>query len=160
MGIYNEKFANFYDKGWNNFPVKVFSFFKNEIKNKNVCDVACGTGNFIKLAKKITKSICGIDASKDFIKYAQKVNPKINLRVINVENWKDKNKYDVVVCFYDSVNHFNDWERAFKNIYQSLKEDGKFIFDVNSVYGLKDWRNTFLNKINGGYIYERRSFVG
>lgn len=153
MGIYSKKFAGVYNKNWNDFSVKVFNVFKKDIKNKRVCDVACGTGNFIKLAKRVTKSICGIDISKDFVEYAREANPEISFRVIDVENWRDKNKYDVVVCFYDSVNHFDNWERAFKNIYQSLKKDGKFIFDINSIRGLKNWHKTYLNKVSGGYIY-------
>jgi SAM-dependent methyltransferase len=153
MDTYTRKFAAFYDKGWNSFSVKVFDYFKKEIENKDVCDVACGTGNFIKLSKKVVRSICGIDISKDFIAYARKQNPEVNFKVINIENLDVRNQYDIVVCWYDSVNHFDNWEKAFRNIYRSLRKNGKFIFDINTVQGLKRWNKTFLNKVDSGYIY-------
>jgi len=153
MNAYTKKFSPFYDKGWNNFSVRVFNFFKEIIKNKDVCDVACGTGNFIKLAKRITKSICGIDISRDFIVYAKKKNPKVSFRALNVEKWKDKDKYDLIVSFYDSVNHFDDWEKAFKKIYNALRENGKFIFDINTVEGVSKWNDICLNRVAGGHVY-------
>jgi len=153
MNNYTKKFAPFYDKGWNHFSVRVFNFFKGIIKNKDVCDVACGTGNFIKLAKKTAKSICGIDISRDFIAYAKKENPKISFQAINVEKWNEKNKYDLIACFYDSINHFDDWEKSFKKIYNALRENSKFIFDINTLEKISKWNGIYLNKVPGGHVY-------
>ena len=152
MNNYNKKFAPYYDKYWNHFSVAVFKKFKKDLRNKDVCDIACGTGNFIKKAKKITKSIEGVDASRDFINYAKKNNPKVRFETTNIENWHKENKYNLVVCFYDSVNHFNNWSKAFKNIFKSLKNNGKFIFDINTIKGFKKWDGEYTYKTNKGKI--------
>ena len=158
MSSYTKKFAPYYDEEWNNFSTEVFKYFKKYLENKDVCDVACGTGNFIKLAKRITGSISGIDKSKDFVAYAKKKNPGVKFKIIDIERWNEKNKYDVITCFYDSVNHFSNWSKAFKNIYQALKPKGLFVFDVNTIQGLKKWNNAHSNKIKNGRIDMRGRF--
>ncbi|MDE6111511.1 MAG: class I SAM-dependent methyltransferase, partial [Eubacterium sp.] len=44
---------------------------------------------------------------------------------------------DTCVCCLDSINHLNnikDVEKTFECVYHSLKENGIFIFDVNTIY--------------------------
>lgn len=143
---YSKKFASIYSENWNDFSSAVFKYFKKYLNNKDNCDLACGTGNFIKLAKHICKSITGIDASKDFITFAKKTNPKIKFKNTKAEDLCEKENYDVITCFYDSINHFDNWQKVFKNIYLSLKKDGVFIFDFNTIAGLKHWHNSWTNE--------------
>jgi len=49
-----------------------FQFAKDAIKNKNVLDIGCWSGQFEKLAVNTARSIVGLDPGKNAIKYARK----------------------------------------------------------------------------------------
>ena len=58
-------------------------------------------------------------------------------------------KFDVVLSICDSINYITEYEeliRVFDNAYRHLDENGIFVFDVNSVYKLKEiiGNNTFV----------------
>ncbi len=49
-------------------------------------------------------------------------------------------RFDVVVCVFDTLNHllaFEAWQSMFDSVYDHLVEDGLFIFDVNTVGELR-----------------------
>jgi SAM-dependent methyltransferase len=76
-----------------------------------------------------------------------------------------KRKFDLVVCFFDSVNHLNgitQVRKLFKTARLHLKDDGFFIFDMLTPDGLSDWdsveirrEENFLVIVSGDYNPER-----
>ena len=53
--------------------------------------------------------------------------------------WLDE-RFDVVICVFDTVNHllsFEAWRSMFDAVYDHLVDDGLFIFDVNTVGELR-----------------------
>lgn len=144
MKPYNH-FAEIYDDLTENVNYKVRSdyisgfFNKYDIpKNGSILDLACGTGSvsaeFIKKGYHIT----GIDLSTEMLSIADnKLNGKINLINAKMQDFALSEPVDAVVCLLDSINHLEsekDVAECFKCVYNSLKENGLFIFDVNTVY--------------------------
>ncbi len=44
-------------------------------------------------------------------------------------------KFDVILCVFDSINHlldFEDWKKMFVNVKKHLSPNGLFIFDINT----------------------------
>lgn len=57
----------------------------------------------------------------------------------DIRSFVPQKKHDVVFCLYDTINHlllFNEWKKVFKNVFNSLNENGLFIFDFNTFYKL------------------------
>jgi SAM-dependent methyltransferase len=69
-------------------------------------------------------------------------------------------KFDLITCILDSTNYIlseEDLENYFKSVYKHLKDNGLFIFDINSYYKLteilgnntynfdneEDWKKSF-----------------
>ena len=42
-------------------------------------------------------------------------------------------------AFYDTINHltlFSDWKKVFRNVSDHLKDNGLFVFDINTLHKL------------------------
>jgi SAM-dependent methyltransferase len=50
-------------------------------------------------------------------------------------DFKIDEKFDVILCVFDSINHildFEDWKKLFMNVRNHLSSNGVFIFDINT----------------------------
>lgn len=146
--IYNN-FSEFYSNGpYLNYSNKVASYFHEvlddfEIKGKKVLDVACGEGNFLRNIYNQGYNCTGIDLSKEMIKIAlnKNLDHKMNIDyfVNDMRNFNLHSKFDIITCWFDSLNYIlktDELSSVFKNIYNSLINNGCFIFDMNTIYGL------------------------
>ena len=111
------------------------------IKNKVIMEVGSGSGRILKnLLKFNPKKIIGVEPSKA-INVAKKNNhesKKIIFKNIKGENLKDIKKYDFVFSL-GVIHHIPNYKTVCKNIYNSLKTDGKFIcwvygYEGNELY--------------------------
>ncbi len=125
---------------WQEFSQDLFErleIFLFEWKINSHFDLACGTGDFVYLAKKAGVSSFGGDLSPEMIKTARKKYPGLKFFQLDMRNFKLSEKADLITCNFDSLNHllkFSDWNKTFKNVYDSLEEKGRFIFDINTLY--------------------------
>lgn len=138
-------FAEIYDDLTQNVDYKVrsdyISDFFNELgvtENALVLDLACGTGSMaVELIKK-GYSVIGVDSSAEMLSAADfKSDGKITLINAEMQNFRLTEPADACICCLDSLNHLESIEeviKTFENVYNSLKENGLFIFDVNTVY--------------------------
>ena len=108
---------------------------ENNIEFNDYLDIACGTGNVTVRIAKHFKNIYGVDLSEDMLREAfdklksERIKGKIN------------RKFDLITSVLDSTNYVTDIEglkNYFKGVYEHLKDDGLFIFDVNSYYKLSE----------------------
>lgn len=140
---YTKEFAKIYDKkGWAEFSYLVFKKFKNLIKGKKrLLDAACGTGTFARLISKYIK-VDAYDKSEAMLKIARVKTKKVKFFKQDLIKYSKKDAYDVITCFYNSINHLNTrlkWQKTFNNFYISLKPNGILIFDINTIKALKYW---------------------
>ncbi len=157
MNMYNE-FAFVYDEFMDDFDYKAWFGYieeiyeKNNVKPKNVLEMACGTGNLsYYLAKKGYNLSC-FDLSTEMLTIADnKLNQfnNVNLYRQNMIDFNMNRKYDSIVAVCDSINYIlkdEDLKSTFENVYNHMEEDGLFIFDINSYYKLNEiiGNNTFI----------------
>jgi len=106
-------------------------------------DLACGTGNLtIEIASEF-KNIWAVDLSCDMLSQAEKkmrdarVEAKFVCQDICALNLNKT--FNLITCCLDSSNYILEEENFKKyllGVYNLLKEDGLFVFDINSYYKL------------------------
>ena len=141
MNSYNI-FAKYYDVLTQNAQHKVRSdyisgFFNAKDKEDfKILDVACGTGKIAKYLKDQGYDVTGLDLSEDMLSIAS-TRLGTNVIIGDMRSFNFYSSFNAVICNLDSLNHLNEreeWVSFFKSAYNSLKENGCLIFDVNTVY--------------------------
>ena len=151
MDCYKD-FAKVYDrlincdidyKSWSDFILSLCS--KRNIEFDSYLDIACGTGN---MAEQLCKSFSSnwlVDMSMEMLSEAEiKLRDKGIKAKYVCQNIKDLNlnkKFDLITCCLDSTNYLlkdRDLLNYFNNVRLHLKENGLFIFDINSYYKLTE----------------------
>lgn len=133
---------------WHEFSQDLFKrleFFLYEWKINTHYDMACGTGEFSYLVKKAGVDSVGGDISPEMIKKAKNNYPQLKYEVSDMRDISLKKKVDLITCNFDSINHllrFSDWVKTFKSVYNNLEEGGRFLFDVNTLYIINNYKDT------------------
>jgi len=145
-----EDFANYYDwLGWNRFAricaerLEQFIRFRGT-GNEAILDLACGTGELEYCLRNTALKFTGVDLSSPMLKQAKKKNRKIKFHQGDFCEIRLQEKYDIVVCFFDSVNHLSGitkLRKLFKTASIHLKPGGHFIFDMLTPEGLERWES-------------------
>lgn len=101
---------------------------------KTLLEVACGTGALLKmLASKY--DVSGLDLSAGMLGVARKEVPEAHLYEQSMTSFVIPEKFDAIVCLFDSINHLltiEDWERCLIQAREHLSKNGIFIFDMNT----------------------------
>ncbi len=116
-----------------------------KIEKTDYLDLACGTGNVsLKLAKDFKNSFA-VDLSCDMLTEAFEKfkKEKIKSKIICQDMTKLflNHKFDLITCVLDSTNYILEDSgilNYFNGIYNHLKDEGIFIFDINSYYKLSN----------------------
>lgn len=146
------EFAKIYDELINediNYDEMVDCILKicneNNIEFNDYLDIACGTGNVTVRIAKYFKNIYGVDLSEDMLREAfdkfksERIKGKIICQ--DMTELSLNRKFDLITSVLDSTNYITDIDglkNYFKGVYDHLKDDGLFIFDVNSYYKLSE----------------------
>ena len=109
----------------------------NLLPKMKVLDACCGEARHcIEFAKKGFK-VTGVDITEIYLKTARnKINDqnlKINLVKEDIRTYKKENNFNFAMNFFSSFGYFEDQADDLifcKNIYQSLKNGGKFLIDT------------------------------
>ncbi|MDP4088098.1 MAG: class I SAM-dependent methyltransferase [Bacillota bacterium] len=172
MGTYN-RFAEIYDgliaedvdyALWRDFIIGKCSQYN--IPMKDYLDLGCGTGNLSLIIGKLFSRCWCVDLSEDMLIIAEEKfrENRIKARFI-MQNMIDLNlntKFNLITSSLDCINYLTgdgDLDKLFSRIHAHLKDDGLFIFDINSEYKLKNilGENTFTyNSDEVVYIWENR----
>lgn len=102
---------------------------------KNILDIGCGTGLFIKyFSEKYNSKILGIDSSKHMLKIAKKKikSKKIKFKLQKLESFSNKKKFEIIYSLFHVLSYQTDTARInnfFKIAQNNLKPNGLFIFD-------------------------------
>jgi SAM-dependent methyltransferase len=136
---YPKIFARFYDTIYHNLRDGVDSdYFLNEIKNKHgkVLEIGVGTGRLFINALNQGSDIYGLDISEEMLNVLYKKLPEKQQYRISLQNIIDFNydfKFDLIIAPFRVIMHLlekKDQIRALNNVYDHLKSNGRFIFDV------------------------------
>ncbi len=149
-------------KRWAKYIVKLIKNFHP--KAKRILELACGTGTMILLLKKQGFEIDGLDLSPQMIEKAKRKVKSADVKffISDMSNFKADKKYDVVLCLYDSVNYLQSIEnfrKLFENVWNSLDENGIFIFDISTEYNsIQNAILMNLRETRHNFKYVRRSY--
>lgn len=139
--MYSQNFCKIYNEfGWNYFPEAfgeqlLLWLSKNQVTVKTSLDLACGTGVLCEILHAHGIQASGMDFSEGMIEIARESNPEIHYEVADMIQYRPEQKFDLVTCTGDALNHImrlEDVERIFQNVYSYLAEGGYFIFDLLS----------------------------
>jgi len=133
---------------WAAFINKIF--IKNNGEIKTVLDVACGTGSFLIEFNKFDYEIAGFDFSCEMVQQARQKFEKNGLKIPlwhgNMSQFALNDKFDAIVCLYDSINYLFPIEKIrqfYQVCYENLNSSGFLLFDIcterNSIKYFKNY---------------------
>ena len=137
-----ETFSYYYDSLMDpQFYDDYYQFIQSHAKYQEVLELGCGTGEIaIRLAKD-NKNVFASDLSRDMLEVckqkamAQDVN--LMMQRVDMTDFQASHRVDLILCLCDSINYVLSQKKikqTFKNVYQALKKEGTFIFDIDSLY--------------------------
>ena len=102
----------------------------------NILDIGCGQGYFLQNLKINKKNYLGIDLSKEQIKVCKEKG--LNAKCVALEDVEEK--FDCLVAIFDVLNYIdkNSLKEFLDSAYNTLNENGYFIFDVNTLFGFEE----------------------
>ena len=151
-----ENFAYYYDSlmdptfydDYENFIIKHCEF-------EDVLELGCGTGEIAIRLSKRDKAVYATDLSDDMLEVARvksmNENVTLMLKRVDMTDFSVNQGVDLILCLCDSINYvldINDVLKTFHNVYQSLEDDGCFIFDIDSLYKTDILLNDYLEEEN------------
>lgn len=170
-----ENFAYYYDSLMDSqFYEDYYQFILKQCQFDEVLELGCGTGEIAIRFAKDQKSVFATDLSTDMLEVAKQKamseNVNLMLQRVDMRDFSTSHHVDLILCLCDSLNYLLDVEdvlKTFVNVYESLKEQGTFIFDIDSLYKMNvilknyhekeeddefvfDWR---VENIENGYVH-------
>lgn len=145
------KMAEVYDELMDNVPYDDWMVMiqqmiaQKESPVQSIIDLGCGTGVITRKLAAAGYTMTGVDQSSEMLSQAKK-----GLESADSIKWVEadmteldglQHYYDMAISCCDVINYLTsleDVEKAIKNIYQLLKKDGIFFFDVHSMYTVED----------------------
>lgn len=150
--------AEYYDNLVDSIVLEKYKEVIGKAKGLDILDLGCGTGNLLKQYSSENNTY-GIDQSSEMIKIARRKDKKSRYSVGDIRNFKLKEKFDIITCAFDTVNHLKglkDWESLFKSVEKHLKDGGVFLFDFNTLEALKNYGSeAVFKKASSDYIILR-----
>ena len=150
-----KRFAYFYDEVTSELEYDLWlEFVEPYLKSGDrILDLACGTGTFSTMLKLKGFDSYGLDLSEEIIEIAnekKKINHlDIPFYVADMTSFNLDTKFDVITCFFDSVNFLDNKskiKKMFDKVHQHLNDNGYFIFDIAS--------NELFNEYDGNEIHK------
>lgn len=144
------KIAPYYDRlmyqvdygAWCNYVTELFAQARRPVQD--VLDLACGTGNLTQELLARGYSVIGLDASAEMLEIAKEKLPGTEFFQGDFISWGLDRDFDAITCVFDSLNNIlvdEEMVVAFRKASDHLRPGGIFVFDLNTVYGLKHYWN-------------------
>jgi trans-aconitate methyltransferase len=98
---------------------------------RTLLELACGTGLILKQLW-THYEVTGLDLSEEMLERAAERLPGVPLFRGDMRSFELNERFDVVLCVYDSINHllrFDDWLAVFARARDHLNDEGVFIFE-------------------------------
>lgn len=137
---------------------------RHRIKRGRFLDLGCGTGSLLALYRARSTALAGVDASPEMLAVAkQRLGRDATLLVGRLDAIPLRKKWDVITCFYDTLNHLTDraaLAAAFREVSRLLSARGVFVFDTNNRHCYQAlWQSTSIVKTKDATISVTSHFV-
>ncbi|MBI1222846.1 MAG: methyltransferase domain-containing protein [Bacteroidetes bacterium] len=114
--------------------IKIWS--KEHKKATHILDAGCGFGQYSYFLHKLNPrySILGLDIKGDLVCrcnsfYRERKISNVYFKTGDINQYRQESAFDLVVCA-DVLEYVEDENKVFKNVYESLKENGIFLMSV------------------------------
>lgn len=107
-----------------------------DIKNAEILDVACGTGELTGMFAAAGARVTGVDFSPEMLTVCEgnlrEKKLKCRLLLSDMRDFKENRLYDFAYCACDGMNYIpaKDTQRVFENLSGMLKKGSVFTFDI------------------------------
>ena len=137
--MYSDVFCKVYNEfGWNYYPEAFGEALLQWMEHKGIkpgtaLDLACGTGVLCRILDGQGILCRGMDFSSGMIDIARQGGGNVRYDVADMTLYRPEEKFDLVTCTGDAVNHImalEDVEKIFRNVYSYLSDGGWFVFDL------------------------------
>ncbi len=111
---------------------------KHAPRARTLLELACGTGSILEQLW-THYDVTGLDLSEEMLEVAAEKLPGVPLFRADMRTFDLGERFDVVLCVYDSINHllrFDEWRAVFSRAQNHLNESGLFLFDMNTKWQL------------------------
>lgn len=127
-----------YDK-WCDYLENLFSL--HSVSPDTLCELACGTGNITSRMAMRGYKITASDISEDMLSVASEKVDDVELICRDMTRLSLGKKFDAFICMIDGLNYVITPKgviNTFKNVFKQLNDDGIFIFDISSLYKIRN----------------------
>ena len=167
MAIYGPDFAAVFNERWAFWAPKMWPFLSRQVARRapeahTWLDLCCGTGSLLTLVCAHGYEAVGLDLSPHQLAYARQNAPQARLVEADVRTFDLGQTFDVVTCLFDSLNYLTnkrDLAQALRAARRHLAAGGLFIFDMNTLEGLRTmWQQTMVLRDPGRIVINETSF--
>ncbi len=157
MQAYNASFARIYNMRWARFAQTIAPQLRAVYEdtpvgrqNHTLLDLCCGSGQLAQHFLDAGYEVTGLDLSEPMLEYARSntapylVTGQIRFVHADASNFILEDRYGLVVSTFDALNHLPDFDAlkgCFRSAFPVLVDGGMFIFDLNTLEGLRRWTN-------------------
>jgi SAM-dependent methyltransferase len=146
--LYDLMEADKFSKNMVEYTYRLLNRFRRH--PKSILELCCGTGTAATMFASQGFEVTGLDGSPEMIKMARAKAKKMKLPIkfycqrlpeikIVKNGTEDYRTFDLVTCFYDSLNYIlkkEDIKKCFAAVNNHLNDNGLFIFDMNTRHAL------------------------
>lgn len=144
-------FADLYDRLMEDAPYEQWmTFFEQamaryQLVPRHIADLGCGTGTIAIPLFEQGYKVTGIDLSEEMLARAEEkitnYSPRIRFLCQDLRELVLPEPCDVAISFCDTLNYIleeDDLQDVFTRVKQSLRPGGVFLFDMHSLYKLRE----------------------
>ena len=158
MNRYGEVFAEFYDRRFSEYAenaapilLRFFASLPNAIDRLPVLDLGCGTGRLALRFLEAGHSYVGLDRSPHMLLLAENrcwrfvAGHQGRFLQEDISNFHIGSSFGMVLSTYNVMNHLESPEKlrnCFRSVRRCLVNGGKFVFDLHTLRGLREWVST------------------
>lgn len=125
--------TNFWNK-WLEYPHTIRFLNNQDLKDKTVLDLGCGSGRYTKELVRLGAKVEGIDKSDKLIKIAKTELPQVNFNVGSVEKLPYLDSTFDYVFSGLVIDYFPNLKKTFAEISRVLKDGGSFLLSGHVPY--------------------------
>jgi SAM-dependent methyltransferase len=175
MQSYGDVFSRIYDRKWTAFvtglaPLIAAHYETLEVsrENRRILDVCCGTGQLLSHFLERGYTGAGVDASASMLARAERNNKaavadgRLSLLVADAAAFQAGTGFGLAVSTFDALNHLNGetaLAACFRRVHDALAPGGLFLFDLNTITGLRRWNNIMVDESDDMVIVNRGLFT-
>jgi len=116
---------------------------QNGWMGRTFLDIGCGTGSSLEFFSQYSYNVTSIDQSTEMLALARAKYPNNTFHEQDMRQIKDISPVDMAfsIGVINELDNINDIKSAFTCIYETIKEDKLFVFDMYTIEGLVERYN-------------------